>query len=63
MAKFNYTVQDPGGSGAKVGYVDNYIDGTYADVIFLMRGGYVDSLDILPAPTPSPTPTPTPTPT
>lgn len=59
----SYTCQDPGGSGAEVGYVDNYIDSTHADVIFYFRGGYVDTLSPLPTPTPSPTPSPTPTPT
>ena len=58
-----YTVQDPGGNGAEVGYVDNYVSSSYADVIFFMRGGYVDTLSTLPTPSPSPTPTPTPTPT
>lgn len=57
-----YTVQDPGGSGAEVGYVDHYVDSTYADVIFRNVGGYVDTLSVLPTPSPSPTPTPTPTP-
>jgi hypothetical protein len=60
-----YTCQDPGGTGAEVGYVDNYINGDTdnADVIMYFRGGYVDTLSPLPTPTPSPTPTPTPTPT
>ncbi len=53
-----YTVQDPGSSGAEVGYVDNYVSATLADCIFFMRGGYVDTLTLLPTPTPTPTPTP-----
>jgi hypothetical protein len=58
-----YTVQDPGGSGAEVGYVDNYVSSSLADVIMRNIGGHVDTLSPLPTPTPSPTPTPTPTPT
>jgi len=58
-----YTVLDPGGSGAEVGYIDNYVSSSYADAILFNRGGYVDTLSVLPTPTPSPTPTPTPTPT
>jgi len=52
-----YTCIDPGGSGAEVGYVDYYIDATYADVVMRNIGGYVDSLSPLPTPTPTPTPT------
>jgi len=52
-----YNVQDPGSSGAEVGYIDNYVDSSYADVIFYFRGGYVDTLTLLPTPTPTPTPT------
>lgn len=58
-----YTCQDPGGSGAEVGYVDNYVSSSAADVIMYFRGGYVDTFSVLPTPTPTPTPSPTPTPT
>ena len=54
-----YSVADPGGTGSEVGYVDNYIDATYADVILRNVGGYVDTLSPLPTPTPTPTPTAT----
>lgn len=52
-----YNVQDPGGSGAEVGYIDNYVNSSYADVIMHFRGGYCDTLSTLPTPTPTPTPT------
>ena len=52
-----YTTADPGSSGAEVGYIDNYVSSSYADIILYFRGGYVDNLSILPTPTPTPTPT------
>ncbi len=52
-----YTIGDPGGSGAEVGYVDNYRSSSKADVILRNVGGYVDALSPLPTPTPTPTPT------
>ena len=52
-----YNVTDPGGAGAEVGYVDNYVSSSLADVIFYFRGGYVDTLSVLPTPSPTPTPT------
>jgi len=52
-----YTISDPGGSGAEVGYVDNYISTSKADVIIRWCGGYVEALSPLPTPTPTPTPT------
>jgi len=52
-----YTTADPGGTGAEVGYVDNYVSSSYADVILRNVGGYVDALSVLPTPTPTPTPT------
>ena len=53
----SYTVTDPGSTGCEVGYVDNYISSSYADVIMYFRGGYVDVFSPLPTPTPTPTPT------
>jgi hypothetical protein len=58
-----YTVQDPGGSGALVGRVMNYVSSSVADVMMNNVFGHIDTLSPLPTPTPSPTPTPTPTPT
>ena len=60
-----YTVLDPSPTGAEVGYIDNYVDATYADVIMVFVGGYVESFTLTadPTPTPSPTPSPSPTPT
>ena len=58
----SYTVTDPGSTGAEIGYVDNYISSSIADVIIHWRGGYVDVYSPLPTPSPTPTPTVTPTP-
>lgn len=58
-----YTVNDPGGTGARIGIIIRPLSSSRADVAFKCVLGHVDTYDLLPTPTPSPTPTPTPTPT